>query len=226
VTELVGIDHDADRLDHSVGQLESEHGKHPPFCVVPDRARLAVDPGQPERSAQEPAAAEQAGQKPGDRLPAVQRRADRLRLAAAVPVEHHVRGQHAEQRVHVAAVGGLEEPAGEFLAFGPSRRGRGAAARLPSGGDTLPGAGEDLPAVHLRLAGDRRHIRVAVPERLAQHEHRPLRRREGLKQHQERHRQRVGQLGVLGRPRLAGGHDDRLWQPVPHVRLPPPGAFP
>ena len=63
----------------------------------------------------------------------MQRHADRLRLAAAVRVEHHVGGEHAEQRVHVAAVGGLEEPAGEFLAFRPPRRGRGAVAYLPSG---------------------------------------------------------------------------------------------
>ena len=38
-----------------------EHGEHPPRGVVPDRARLAVDPGQPEGSAQGPAPAEQGG---------------------------------------------------------------------------------------------------------------------------------------------------------------------
>jgi len=46
----------------------------------------------------------------------MQRHANRLRLAAAVRVEHNVRGEHAEQWVHVAAVGGLEEPAGGFRA--------------------------------------------------------------------------------------------------------------
>jgi hypothetical protein len=51
MTELVGIDYSADRLDHAVGHLKLEHGKHPPRGVVPDRARLAVDPGQPEGSA-------------------------------------------------------------------------------------------------------------------------------------------------------------------------------
>ena len=52
------------------------------------------------------------------------------------------------------------------------------------------------------------------------YEHRPLHRREGLQQHKERHGQRVDQLGA--RPaRAAGGHDDRLGKPVPHVRLPP-----
>src|SRR5215469_11964235 len=50
------------------------------------------------------------------------------------------------------------------------------------GGGALPGPGEDLTAVHLGLAGDPRHIRVAVPEHLAQHEHRPLHRRKGLEQ--------------------------------------------
>jgi hypothetical protein len=38
-------------------------------------------------------------------------------------VDHHVGREHAEQRVHVAARGGLNEPAGEFLAFRPPRRG-------------------------------------------------------------------------------------------------------
>jgi hypothetical protein len=37
----------------------------------------------------------------------------------------------------------------------------------------------------------------------------------GIRQDEERHGQRVGQLGVLGRPRSAGGHHDRLGQPVP-----------
>jgi hypothetical protein len=221
MSKLVGVDHGADRLDHAVGHLKPEHGEHPPRGVVPDRARLAVDPGQPERSAQGPAPAEETGQQPGDPFPPVQRRADRLRLAAAVGVEHHVGREHAEQRVHVAARRGLEEPAGQLLAFRPPPRGQCAVTCLPSGGDVLPGAGEDLPAVHLGLAGDPRHIRVAVPEHLAQHEHRPLHRREGLQQHEERHGQRVSQLGVLGRARLTGGHDDRLRQPVPHVRLPP-----
>src|SRR4029453_6312654 len=85
---------------------------------------------------------------------------DRLRLAAAAPVEHHVGREHAEQRVHVAARGGLEEPAGQFLAFRPPRRRRRTVARLPSGGDALPGPGEDLPAVHLGLAGDPRPLRA------------------------------------------------------------------
>jgi len=220
MTELVRIDHTKDRLDHAVGHLKLEHGEHPPRRVVPDRARLAVDPGQPDGDAEDAAPAEEPDQQPGGWLPSVQRRGDRLRLAATVPVNHHIRRQHAEKRVHVAARGGLEEPAGEFLAFGPPRRGRRAVAHRPFGGDALPGAGEDLPAVHLGLAGDPGHVRVAVAEHLAQHEHRPLHRREGLEQHEERHGQRVGQLGVLGRPRL-GGHDHRLGQPVPHVGLPP-----
>jgi hypothetical protein len=89
-------------------------------------------------------------------------------------MEYHVGREHAEQRVHVAARGGLEEPAGELLAFGPPRRGRCAVARRPAGGDAPPGAGEDLPAVHLGLAGGPGHLWVAVPEHLAQQEHRPL----------------------------------------------------
>ena len=63
-----------------------------------------------------------------------------MRLTAAVRVDHHVGGEHAEQRIHVAAVGGLEEHAGEFLAVGPPCRERRAVARLSFGGDVLPGA--------------------------------------------------------------------------------------
>jgi hypothetical protein len=224
MTELVGIDHAVDLLDHAVGDVELQHADHAPFGVVHDRSRLAVDPGQPQGRAGDTAPAEQGDEHPHDRLPPGQRLPDRLRLAAPVPVGHHVGREHAEQRVHVAARGGLEEPAGEFLALRPPGRGRRGGARLPPRGDALAGAGEDLPAVHLGLADDPRHVRVAVPEHLAQHEHRPLHRREGLEQHEERHGQRVGQLGVLGRPRSAqsaGGHHDRLGQPVPHVHLPP-----
>jgi len=98
MTELVGIDHSADHLDHAVGHLKLEHGKHPPAASYP------TAPGWPLTQAAagtcpRPAPAEQAGQQPGDPLPPVQRHADRLRLTAAVRVEHHVGGEHAEQRV-------------------------------------------------------------------------------------------------------------------------------
>ncbi len=73
MTKLVGIDHSADRLHHAIGHLKLEHGEHPPLGVVPDRARLAVDPGQPEGSAQGPAPAGEAGQQPGDPLRPMQR---------------------------------------------------------------------------------------------------------------------------------------------------------
>ena len=62
---------------------------------------------------------EQADEHPRDVLPPGQRLPDRLRLAAAVRVQRHVGREHAEQRVHVTARGGLEEPAGEFFAFRP-----------------------------------------------------------------------------------------------------------
>ena len=55
MTKLVGIDHSVDHLHHAVGHLKLEHGEHPPLGVVTDRARLAVDPGQPDGSAQGPA---------------------------------------------------------------------------------------------------------------------------------------------------------------------------
>jgi hypothetical protein len=123
MTKLVGIDHGPDRLDHAVGDVELDHADHAPLGVVQHGARLAVDPGQPEGDAEDPGPAEQADEQPHDALPPAQRLPDRPRLAATVPVEHHVGREHAEQRVHVAARGGLEEPAGEFLAFRPARRG-------------------------------------------------------------------------------------------------------
>jgi hypothetical protein len=174
MAELVGVDHRVDRLDHAFGHVEPEHADHPAVCVVDHGPRLAVDPGQPEGGVEHPAAAEQAEQEPQDPVPPGQRAPNRLRLAAAIPVEDDVGRDHAKQRAHVAARGRLEEPARELLPGGPSGRGRRDIARLPSGGDALARPREDLPAVRLGLAGDRGDLRVAVPERLTQHEHRPL----------------------------------------------------
>lgn len=35
MTELVGIDHGVDRLDHAIGDVEFDHAQHTPFGVVP-----------------------------------------------------------------------------------------------------------------------------------------------------------------------------------------------
>jgi len=53
----------------------------------------------------------------------------------------------------------------------------------------LPGAGEDLTAVRLGLAGDLGDLLVAVAEHLVQQEHGALDRRQALQQDQEGHGQ-------------------------------------
>ena len=57
---------------------------------------------------------------------------------------------------------------------------------------------------------------VGQVEHLAEHEHRPLGRREGLQDQQHRHRDAVGQLDVLGH---VGRGQQRLGQPGADVRL-------
>ena len=168
MTKLVGIDHRAARLDHASATSSSTTPTTRPsvsYITAPgwpltQASRWEAPRVRPRRS--RPTSSRMTRCRPASGFP----------ITCALPpppVGHHVGREHAEQRVHVAARGGLEEPAGEFLAFLPPGRGWRAVARLPSGGDALPGAGEDVPAVHLGLAGDPRHIRVAVPEHLAQH---------------------------------------------------------
>jgi hypothetical protein len=54
VAKVVGIDHGAYRLDHSISHLKLEHGEHPALGVVADRARLPVDKGKPDIGARSP----------------------------------------------------------------------------------------------------------------------------------------------------------------------------
>ena len=122
------------------------------------------------------------------------------------------RERACQQRVHVAARGGLEEPA---ASSSPSSRRAGAARcrACPPAANALPGAGEDVPAVHLGLAGDPRHIRVAVPEHLAQHAPPagPRQQGEGHRQLRQNFRQRreVGsaRAGRLVAPDQGFGED-------------------
>src|SRR5262249_32784490 len=75
------------------------------------------------------------------------------RRPRAAPARVHPQGGRgrAERGVLVPAGGALEDRGGESLAFRPPLRGRRTVAERRSGGDALPGAGEDLPAVHLGL---------------------------------------------------------------------------
>jgi hypothetical protein len=65
-------------------------------------------------------------------------------------------------------------------------------------GVVVPGAGEDLTAVRLGLAGDARDLFVVVAEHLVQQEHRAFGRSQALHQDEEGHRQRVGHLRAFG----------------------------
>ena len=74
--------------------------------------------------------------------------------------------------------------------------------------DPRPGPAHQLPAGHLGLVDDGGDFAVVVAENLTQQEGRPLHRGERLEQHQKRHRQRVGGLGMLGRIGPGGGAED------------------
>jgi hypothetical protein len=220
VLELVRVDYGADRLHQAVGDVEGEDADHPAFGVVGHRAWLAVDEGRHAVGALVLRAAEQPDQEPGDSFRPVQRLAQGLALTAAVADRDHVGGQEFEQGVEVAAARGLEEAAGHLVAL---------LARTVEPGlalvDVVPGAGEDLTAVRLGLAGDLGDLVVVVAEDLVEQEHGAFGRRQALEQDEEGHGQGIGHLGAL---RGVGGgrgtqlaRDERLGQPGTYVGLPP-----
>ena len=118
----------------------------------------------------------------------------RRRLAAAVAVDDDVGGEQLLERREVAVLGRGEEALGELVAMLP----RGLEAR-PALVDVPSRADDELAAVVLALVDDRGDLVVAVVEHLAQQEHGALDGREALEQHEERHRERVGHLGVRRR---------------------------
>ena len=61
----------------------------------------------------------------------------------------------------------------------------------------MPGAGEDLPAVRLGLAGDLGYLGVVVAEDLVEQEHGAFGGREAFQQNEEGHGQGIGHLGAL-----------------------------
>jgi hypothetical protein len=110
-------------------------------------------------------------------------------------------------------LGGLKEPPCQFVAL--LARGLEAGPALL---EVASGAGGELTDVVLALADDLRDLRVVVVEHVVKQQDRALLGREALEQHQHGQRQRVGRLSVPGRIIVAVG-DDRLWQPLAHVRL-------
>src|SRR5262249_3080017 len=149
MAELIRIDHGVYRLDKAIGDLKLDDADNTSFGVVEHGARLAVDPGKPGGDAEDRDSAEQAEDHPRDALASGDRLPECLRLASAIPVQHDVRREHPEKRLHVASCGGIEEPAGQVLTLGSPCLGRHDIRRLPRGGDAPLGTREDLPAVHL-----------------------------------------------------------------------------
>ena len=138
-----------------------------------------------------------------------------VRLPAAVPDGHRVGGQELDQPVHVSVGARCEETPRELVALLGRRLEPG---RL--GLDPPPRAREQLPAVRLALSDDLRDLRVPVLEDLAKEEHRPLHRLQALEEHEERHRQRVGHLRLLGHVLLRSGHEG-LGEPGADIGFPP-----
>jgi hypothetical protein len=212
--QLVGVDHRPDGRHLTARRyVQREHVDHPALAVVANRPWLAVHDGRTDRARHRAEPLEHTGQHRCHPLPAAHRPAERPRLAPAVAVEDHLRRQQRQQFVDIAALRHREEPLRELPrpARGQRRRIR---ARLP---DVPPGPGEDLPAVRLGLRRDPADLVVSVPEHLTEQEHRPFHRRQALQQHQERHRQRIGQFRVFRR--LIRHHDNRLGEPRAHVGL-------
>ena len=190
--ELVGVDHRAHRLDHSVGDVKDEDAGHPALGVVGHRAGLAVDHGRHGIGALLLRAAEQPEQEPGDPLRPVHRLGQGPALAAAVADHDHVGGEQAEQAVEVTAADRVQEAAGHLVALLAGGLEPGLALV-----DVVPGAGEDLAAVRLGLAGDLGDLGVVVAEHLVEQEHRAFGGRQAFQQDEEGHGQGIGHLGAL-----------------------------
>jgi hypothetical protein len=218
--ELVGVDHGAHRLHQAVGDVEGEHADHPALGVVDHRTRLAVDHGRHGVGALFLRPAEQPEQEPGDPVRAVRGLAPGQALAAAVADHDHVGRQEFEQPVDVTAAHDVEEPAGHLIALLTG----GLVPRLALV-DVVPGAGEDLTAVRLGLAGDLGDLRVSVTEHLVQQEHGTFGRGQAFQQDEEGHGQGIGHLGALRGVRGGRGaqlaRDEWFGKPGTHVGFPP-----
>ena len=113
-------------------------------------------------------------------------------LAAAVADHGHVGSQEVQQAAEITAADRIEEAAGHLVTLLAG----GLEPRLALV-DVMPGAGEDLPAVRLGLAGDLGDLGVVVAEDLVEQEHGAFGRRQALQQDQEGHGQGIGHLGAL-----------------------------
>jgi len=94
--ELVGVDHGADRLHLTVGDIEREDARHPAFDVVDHRAGLAVDQGRHGVGPLLLRPAVQPEDEPADPFRPVHGLEQGLALAAAVADHDHIRGEQAQ----------------------------------------------------------------------------------------------------------------------------------
>jgi hypothetical protein len=224
VLELVGVDHGPDRLHHAIGDVQGQDVDHEAFGVVGHQAGLAVDPGRLAAGAQVLGPARDAQHEAGYQLGPVERPSCRPGLTAAVADHDHVGREEFEQAGQVAARRGGEEPARHLRALLPRGVEAGPPEAGPALGDVLPGPGEDLAAVRLRLAGELRDLAVLVAEHLMEQEHRAFGRGQAFQQDEEGHREGIRQLRAFGRIRF-GARDERLRQPGTDVGFPPhPGG--
>jgi len=130
-----------------------------------------------------------------------------------------VGSKQSNQAGHVAAPDRGKEPGRQLVALAG-----GDVEPRPLGLDVLAGPARQLAAGTRAPADDAGCLVVAVAEDVVQQEHRPLQRRQPLEQQQERHRQRVGLLGVrsgigVWLAELEPVCQQRLRQPVADVGL-------
>ena len=187
-----------------------------PSASNSERAGRAVDDRGLGARADPLAADEQRADEVADLVAPDDRQRRRGRLAAAVAGQHDVVGEQRHEPVDVAVGDRLDEAAGELVAL-LRRRLEARLARV----DVRARAGGDLAAVRLAALDDLGDLRERVVEHVVQQEHRPLHRRQRLQHEQERRRDRLAQLGALGRPGGVAVAEHRLGQPLADVGLAP-----
>jgi hypothetical protein len=194
VTELLGIGDCANRLHQPVGDVERDGQDDPSVIVEEQGSGLSVKFHEAKlRGTQLFPPATKAAHQPAHTFTPMHRVQERGGLPSAVAVRDDVSREQLNESLGVSISDRLEEPLGELGATSP----RGLEAGLPRV-DLTAGSNGDLPAVRLALADDPGDLTVAVLEHLPKDEDRPLDRTQALKQHQQRHRERIGRLHLLG----------------------------
>jgi hypothetical protein len=214
VAELVRVDDRAHALDLALRDVEAHHADQLAVAVEDQRTRLPVHVLAADVEAEAAAGAQPRHQRARDLGAAVDRMSEGGRLAAAVAVEHHIVGQQLLQPLEIALLRGREEPGRKRLPL--------LARGLEPGAPLLhvaAGPRGELAGVLLGRPDDLRDPVVGLVEHLAQQERRALLGRQALEHDEEGDRQRVRQLGMVGRVAAALVVDQRLGQPFAEVAL-------